>query len=487
MRRPLAILMAAVILFSIYPAKAGEQPAPTLRALLVACDDFISQPDTAPSSYNNVIALRRALLYDTRGYSRIRVSLNEALDKDSFAQLAASAFAGAGDLDISLFYLSTHGLQSADKTDFIALMSDGEQESHLHIRDIYEGLKIIPGVKVIILDACFSGAAINKGMDIPLVRSIFTGPDFKVLTSAGAQEPSFLWTDGAGTVQGGSFFSHALTEGISAEGRYAADSNQDGLITLQELYTHQLLAYGASTPQVYPQQDDFVVFAYRTPYAVPRSRLVTRLLLESAIIREAGEPIQFSYTLNQDARLAYQLVYMDQGEWQFQNPQSIADMGRGDGIVLPGRKEISFEIAEGMQDLSGYLLLLLITVFEDRSRPLACVLTSVQTQQNDPQLRVDSAPGFTPGTGEEAAFVLRHTGAVEYTARVLNEEGKTVSYLQLNQMSRPLHLQDEGSTLFWDGKTSAGAQAPAGKYRLQATAYAGGQKYETFGDWFDLY
>lgn len=479
--------MAVVILFSYFPVKASELAAPTLRALLVACDDFLSQPDTTPSSYNNVSALRRALLYDTRGYSRVRVSLNEALDKDSFAALAKSAFMGAGELDISLFYLSTHGLQSEDGTDFIALMSDGERESLLHIKEIHEGLKSIPGIKVIILDACFSGAAINKGTDIPLVSSIFTGPDFKVITSAGALEPSFLWTDGAGTVQGGSFFAHALTEGISAQGLYAADGNQDGLITLSELYTHQLQAYGASTPQVYPQQDDFVVFAYRTPYLTPKSRLVTRLLLESAIIREAGEPIHFSYTLNRESRLAYQLVYMDQGEWQFQNPQSIADTGRGDGVVLPGRKEVSFEIAEGMQNLSGYLLLMLITVFEDRSRPLACVLTSVQTQESDPMLRVHSVPGFTPGMGEEAAFIVRHTGAVEYTARIINGEDKTVTYLQLNQLSRPLHLKDEGSCLYWDGKTSAGAFAPTGRYRLKVTAYVGSQKYETTGDWFNLY
>lgn len=468
------------------PARGETEATPALRALLISSDDFVTQPDTSPSSYNNLIAIRQALLYDTRGYSRIRVSVNEPLDAQGFADLAQQAFSGAGELDISLVYISTHGIRAADGVDFAALLSDGETESSITGKDIHGALKGVPGIKLIILDACFSGAAINKGMDTPLPASAFTGPDFKVLTSAGGLEPSFLWTDGAGTVQGGSFFAHALTEGISREGRYAADSNQDGLITLDELYRHQLRAYGASTPQVYPQEDDFVVFAYRSPYLIPKSRLVTRLEMVSPVIHEPEDPIHFSYTLTEEARLAYQLVYMEEGNWQFGNPQSIPDPGRGDGIVLPGRKEVSFQIQEGLEDLSGYLLLMLITVFEDRSRPLACVLTSVQTQERDPGLHIDSVAGFEPGIGEEAAFILRHQGAIAYSARIENEAGETVRHLAFDQMSRPLHLMEEGSCLWWNGRLQDGSLAPQGKYRLVAKAASGSQVYQTAGEWVVL-
>lgn len=486
-KRGLLVFLAITLLLSQLPvARLETEQPPSLRALLISSDDFVSQPDTTPSSYNNLIALRQALLYDARGYSRIKVSVNEPLDAAGFAELAQQAFSGAGELDISLLYISTHGILSEDGGDFAALTSDGDTERFFTGADIHEALKAIPGIKLIILDACFSGAAINKGLDRPLAASPFTGPDFKVLTSAGGQEPSFLWTDGAGTVQGGSFFAHALTEGISQEGRYAADSNQDGLITLEELYRHQLLAYGASTPQVYPQNDDFVVFAYRSPYDSLRSRLVTRLALEDPVILEATEPISFSYTLTREARLAYQLVYMAEGNWQFHQPQSIADPGRGDGIVLPGRREVVFQMQEGQADLSGYLLLMLITVFEDRSRPLACVLASVQTQDKDPELQVDSVPGFHPGLGEEAAFILRHKGAVTYSARIENEAGETVRHLAYGEMSRPLHLQAEGSCLYWDGRLQDGSMAPDGKYRLVARARAGETAYVATGDWLRL-
>jgi len=486
-RRMLACLLLFALLACLLPARADDtRPLPVLRALLVSCDHFVTQPDTAPSSYNNLVALRRALLYDIRGYRSIRVSVNRALDHQALASLAAAAYAGANQEDISLFYLSTHGVTIGDNDDFAALLSDGLEERLLYGRDIAEVLNTVPGKKVVILDACFSGAAIVKGLDDPYVASAFSGPDFKVLTSAGGLEPSFLWTDGAGMVQGGSFFAQALTEGITAEGRYAADLNRDGLITLRELHAHQLKAYGASTPQVYPENDDFVVFAYYIGHQANAPRTVTGLEVESPLIRGQGQPIRFSYTLNRQARLAYQLIYEQEGAWRFRAPQSIIEAGRGDGIVLPGRKEAALGLQPGMDDLSGYLLLMLVSVFEDRASPQACVLLSVQTQDQPQEILVDSVPAFTPGMGEEAAFIVRHHGPVTLSARVLDHTGERVAVLAARQMSRPLHLRQEGTCLWWDGRGMDGKAMPAGVYRLQVTVYSGALSYEAQSEPFEL-
>lgn len=473
----LSLLLSLIMAFPALPLFAdhdGRDLQPVLRALLVACDDFISQPDTTPSSFNNVTDIRRALLSDERGYSMIRVSLNQALDKDSFSSLVQEAFQGAKENDFSFFYLSTHGVRLEGSQDFVALFSDGETETYLTGQDIQRALSAVPGKKFVILDACYSGAAINKGMDQAYSSSPFSGDDFKVLTSSGGMEPSFLWTNGAGTVQGGSFFAQALTDGITSAGQYAADTNRDGQVTLKELYRHQLKAYGASTPQVYPQNDDFVVFQYQ-PETLPPGQLrtVTGLEIASPHLLNPQEPILFSYTLNQTSRLAYQLIYESQSTWRFQHPQSIAEEGRGDGVVLPGRKEAALQIKSGGEDLSGYFLLLLITVFEDYSRPQACVLLSVQTRRDDPGLKIESLPSFTPGKGEEAAFVLRHTGVVSYSARVLDKEGNTVAIIESGRMSRPLHLAEEGSQLWWDGKTKDGSPALPGEYRLRVTVISG--------------
>lgn len=487
-RRWVCTMLALVLLCpGLFPLQASETPGPVLRALLVACDDFVTQPDTTPSSYNNLVAVRRALLYDARSYSRIRVSVNQALDAESFSQLALEAFGDARPQDTSLFYLSTHGIQVEGSPDFFALMSDGQKETMLSARELHQALAGIQGTKVIILDACYSGAAIGKGTNLPEALSVFTGPDFKVLTSSGALEPSFLWTDGAGTVQGGSFFAQALIEGISAEGNFAADRNRDGIITLEELYSHQLKAYGASTPQAYPQNDSTPVFTYKAGSpAAGRLRTVSGLSLDTPVIHAREEPLVFSYTLNRQARLAYQLVYRQEGTWRFRQPQSIADPGRGDGLVLPGRKEVALALQPQLEGMSGYLLMMIVTVVEDRSRPQACVLLSVQAKGLQSPPRVDSGQGFSPTKGEEMPFILRHDGPAQFTARVVDEMGEEVAVLCYNRMSRPLHLLEEGSSLFWDGRLPDGSLARPGKYRLSALLRAGGEQYEVMGEVFEL-
>ena len=487
MRRLLAGILCVCLLLFSWPGPAQTRGKPVLRALLVACDVFLSQPDTSPSSTNNVIALRRALLQDQRGYQSIHVSINQLIDSQGLAQLADQAFSGATGQDISLFYLSTHGIQREGSGDFIALTSDGLEEASFSGEDLYEALQGIPGTKVVILDACYSGAAINKGLNSPLPSSLFSGPDFKVLTSSGALEPSFLWTDGAGTVQGGSFFAQALVDGISAQGEHAADSNRDGGITLSELHSHLLAHYGASMPQVYPQQDEFVVLSYRKNQPADRQRLVSGLQFETQMITDPEDAFYFSYTLHRTARLAYQLVYEQQGNWLFEQPQSIPEEGEdGSGILQPGRKAAALQIAQSQQGLSGYLLMLLVSVVEDRARPQSCVLLSVQSGQPQPKLAVEASPVFWPQLGEEAAFILRHSGGVQYSASVLDAQGRRVVTLAHEEISRPIHLQEEGSCLWWNGRNGAGELLAAGTYSLAVEVWSGSQRYQVLSPPFQL-
>ena len=482
------VFLLCFLLLPLSPQALLQAPpdAPVLRALLIACDDFVSQPDTAPSSYNNVTNIRRALLQDIRAYRAIKVVVNQALDQDSFALAAREAFAGAKENDISFVYISTHGLRGEADGDFEALMSDGVVEISLSGAAMQRALKSIPGVKALILDACFSGAAILKGMDQPRVSSPFTGNDFKVLCSAGGSEPSFLWTDGLGTVQGGSYFAEALVDGISARGRYAADANRDGSITLEELHAWSLGAYGASTPQAYPENDPFVMFAYDAARNTGDMKAVTDVLFESRVMKSPKEPLVFSYTLHEPSYLAYQLVYQQEGAWRFLAPQSIAQEEKGDLLLQPGRKEAALLPQPGLPGLSGYLLMFIITVQEDRARPQACVLLSVQTKEGDPDLRVDTAPLFCPENGEEAAFVVRHKGPVILSARVEDSGGNLVKTLLYESPSRPTQLENEGTGLFWNGKTETGAFAPPGRYRLLVTAWSGTLRYDAAGEYFTL-
>ena len=473
----LCLCLLAMPLFNAHQAE--EPPAPALRAILISSDRFVTMPETTPSSFNNVVSLRRALMQDQRGYQAIQAVVNRALGPEAFASLASGVLGDAREQDISLIYFSSHGLliPQEGRTNFALLLSDGEQEAMLDSRAIYEALKDIKGTKVLILDACFSGAAIHKGDESLAVSSLFSGSDFKVLTSSGAREPSFLWTDPQGAVRGGSYFAQTLVMGIGKEGGFAADSNRDGLVTLTELFRHQRLYYGASSPQIYPENDPFPVFSYPLSLADNSQSLLTGLSLESQLISLEEPDISFSYTLHQPSRVAYQLVYQEEDSWRFDTPQIIAAPGEEGGLLLPGRKSASLQLGGTDSPLSGYLLMLLTTVEEDRAFPHVCPLVAVRQTVEDPGLMVAASRAFAPERGEEASFFIRHQGPCALTATIRNEEGALVASLLAHSPTRPLHLAPEGSTLHWNGLDNSGNPAPGGRYTLVVTTTLSGASY----------
>ena len=142
------------------------------------------------------------------------------------------------------------------------LLSDGETECRLTAAELEALFTDIPGTKIILLDACYSGAFIGKGMRKQPETVCFRSPEFKVLTSSGAMEESWYWNGREDQAQGSFYFTQILTQGISPRWNYPADQNRDGSVTLSELHRYLLKNHGASTPQVYPQEDDTVVFDY---------------------------------------------------------------------------------------------------------------------------------------------------------------------------------------------------------------------------------
>jgi len=456
-----------------------EEKGPALRALLISADRFVTMPETTPSSYNNVANLRRALLLDARGYQAIRAVVNQAISPGDFADLAQEALGAAEEEDISLIYFSSHGLLTPQegRLNFALLMSDGQRETLLDSRALYEGLKDIKGTKVLIIDACYSGAAIHKGDEMLAVASLFTGEDFKVLTSAGAREPSFLWTDPKGGLSGGSYFAQALVAGLGVQGGFAADANRDGVITLTELLFHQRLYYGASSPQLYPEGDPLPVFTYQASQLAQGAGVITDLSLTNQLLGPDEEAIRFSYTLNQPARVAYQLIYQHQGHWRFDMPQSIAQPGDKGGLISPGRKEAALRLTASEDALSGYLLMLLITVEEDRAFPQASPVMAVRRGEEDPGLLVSASPAFKPGRGEEAAFFIRHEGPLALSAVIRDASGQLMATLLADSASRPLHLVPEGSTVYWNGLDRLGQPAPPGEYTLHVTTQISGKPY----------
>ncbi len=480
MRRLAAAMCAIVLLLSDWPALANVENPVLLRALLIGADRFHAMPDTEPAARDNLYRLAAALRRDERGYHAIRISLNEYRDAEDFSQLVQNSFRGADSNDISLFYITTHGLYETGwpPMRFAMVLSDGTADYALTAQELHAALKDILGLKILIIDTCNAGALIDRGMPGDGLQSLFAGQGFKVLTASGGSEPSYFWSTGQGNYRGGSYFADSLLQGISSTGRFSADANRDGVITLSELYSYMLASYGVATPQVYPREDDTAVLKYAQNALTPYPAVISHLILSDTVFSPDMPTLDFSYTLNRRARVAYQLIYQQEDSWRFAAPQMIAAGEEPDGESAPGRKQKSLRVSMQGADTYGYALLFVTTVREDSATPHVQALLAVEPGQGDPKLQIEPAlEAFKPNRGEELPIFVRHAFPLRLTVRVLDAQGQLVRELASGSATRPQHLPGGGSVYYWTGKDRQGNVLPAGQYTIEASVTVGGQSY----------
>jgi len=470
-----AIMMCFLTLCLLFCASA--QARGDLRALLIGCDDFLTHEDTYPAAALNVQRVHTVLESDSRGYKSI-ISVPDGVG--SIRELAAcirSAFEGVQDGDISILYICTHGLMDRVTLTPSLVLSDGSTEAGLTpilLRLMLDGL---PGTCVLLLDACNSGAFIGKGFSSVELDNPFRGSYYKVLTSASASENSILWNDLTGSA-GGSYFASELCDGLAGRG---FDSNVDGVITLSELYQGLTESHGASTVQIYPQQDDTPIYCYDAGTTLTRERPLGDITVDDAVLESAADTLRFSYTLFRSARVEYQLVSYSGGQWHFESHVVIADDENGGAALSPGRKERELSLSSSLSSSSGYVLLQII-VREGRHAVIAGTrLITVQKSDTDPLLNIGCADVFSAYGGNELAVHISHAVPCTLTVSVRSEDGTLIRRLCVSASTRP--LGDETQTvLWWDGRDAKGALVPAGIYQISAVASAGGQKYTAYSD-----
>ena len=189
------------------------------------------------------------------------------LTEQGMLDAIADTFAEAEDADVSLLYYSGHGIDSSDPKLAGSLLGcdDKGSVSPDELRTALDGIK---GRKIVIIDACFSGNMISEQTRAArsdgavqetnaadaLIRAFskksrrnLAADDYFVLVAAAYDENS--WEDRLnGKVVG--LFTNALVRG--AEG--AADVNQNGSLTLDELYRYAAEAVqNEEHAQVYPE------------------------------------------------------------------------------------------------------------------------------------------------------------------------------------------------------------------------------------------
>lgn len=511
------ILFRLILLLLLVPLTAwGEAVSPeeaqrlmqtqigAERALLIGIDDFVTKPSAYPSSTNNVYAMQEMFQSALRPLEALLLPSHPVTSAQALTQLVRFAFGSAKPNDVSYLYISTHGVYDPENgVEPALLLSDGVTEGSVSPRELEAAFDGIAGTKVIILDACNSGAFIGKGMVRQPDSPAFLGDDFKVLTSSGAMEESWYWSakeqEGAGAAreaQGSFYFTQALCDALSAGNGFPADQNHDGSVSLRELYDYLLLNHAASTPQVYPQTDDFPIFRYDPAEPLPtgteRSPIMDVTFSGTMLSRDSRE-IDVEFIAMRPVQVAYQMVYRNEGRWEFDKAQMVYDQAErftafGDqaGAVAPGRKVRTLTLDDLPQDAYGYVLVQLVSIEDGKLRIHAGRVIGVPPDTGGQALTAETAAVFSRAGGRELPVFVGHDYPCALNVAILDSEGKTVTRLCHRLGTRPMGLNPEGSVFYWDGRLKNGEQAPAGRYRVRVQATLNGSTITTESDFFDM-
>lgn len=498
-KRLMSVLLVVLLCYPIFAVRAEEITADgrVNRALLVGCDRFLTQTDTTPSSRNNVLRMADALSGGTLNMQTL-VTREEGLSSASaLIALIRETFADADADDVSYFYISTHGLWNTAVNGLMTLLlSDGESEEGITAYELRRVFDTIPGKKVLLLDACHSGAMIGKGVEKSF-ENLFAGDNYYVVCSSGGEEESWYWSGEVGgeRLAGAGYFSGALADALSRTGSFGADENRDGVITLTELRRRLLHSHGASTVRTYPEDSDFALFSYDLSAVSSRRRetSIEGITFSGDTLSADAPVIDFSFNVVRTAQVAYQLVYRRQGIWDFDQSTLIYDNNGDFGsyaiagrTLSPGLKERSITLNTADAQSSGYVLLQILVIEKGLPSVVWSKVLCVPPTTDDPQLRVHVQDTFCSESGEELTFVVYHGVPCELTVTIEDEAGQTVRRLSSRQASRPEQLSAPGSTFCWNGTDSQGKLVNAGLYRVRVKAYVGTERYEVESGWISL-
>lgn len=272
---------------------------PEYRALFIGVDEY-KDPGITDLKAPPYDVDRMRQVFENAHYGDDKITFNvmnsligEQATRSNILQLIGSTFSDADNSDVSYFYFSGHG-SSDDNTSTLlphdALAADASKD--IKVDELASVLGDIPGIKIVIIDSCYSGGFIGKEFpsreisksknlkqinenvlesfslyDNLSKKSDLASDGFKVITSAAGDQ--VCWETSNHPVDGNpyAYFSASLCEGCGYNDfsfPAPADSNLDKEITLEEIYQYinNSLTYLDQDVQVYPQNSSFVFIEY---------------------------------------------------------------------------------------------------------------------------------------------------------------------------------------------------------------------------------
>lgn len=484
MRSSIRILLslALVCLLSCAPALAQG----STRALLVACSEFVSQVDLGKASSGNLHMIASALI--SAGISPHDLSIEDGTigTESALDHAIKHSFSESCETDLSILYLCTHGiLSSADDGEVYLLLGDGETETPVSAGQLYAMIQGIQGEKLLIIDACHSGALIGRGIpqvtfpsspfsinqEAPLYLSPFLADSsVHVLTSSSGSESSWYYDSehlASGAV---SYFASAIASGLGLYGIPEADLNGDGSITLAELHHYLGTAVPSSTSQLLSSRAQSLSLPIAQSSTL--SRPLSGFSYGRSLLTANSPTLDFSFTVTRDTAVQYRLVEYLDGVWDWENAQTFMDESENDSAQLTaGRRQRSLTLNLSPEE-SGYLMLQVFSVANDSLILCSERLIAVQPIDSDSVLHIACDSTLNHSDRQEITIAISSGVPMEATVSILDSENRLVRRLAASQMTHP--APENTMLLYWDGLSESGQPVPSGQYTITAEARIGG-------------
>ena len=370
-KKVLLCLLFCLLLISL-PGMRSRREEGVTRCLLIGCDRFVSMPGTEPASANNTETMEALLTDFLPEGTAVARQVNGPGTVDGLERLAEEVFREAGDADTALIYLSTHGVlrDEAGRQTLSLLLSDGTEEERLEPGRLREILDRVPGRKVLILDACHSGAVIGRGGGEGI--NWFEDGDYRVLVSSGALEDSWFWNVETDGYTGTGYFTSAMDSALRASDPGQIDPDGSGSVSLKELTGRLREIHGASTVYCWPEESGERLFELPADRKAG-SRLQGLAFGETEADGETVTlPIRFR--AGEPVRVTYQLVPSRNGKWDFEHAVRLPDRektGLIRGLMSPGEKDRRIRLSVKSIGEDGRALMQIVSLRGDGTTPAA--------------------------------------------------------------------------------------------------------------------
>lgn len=317
------------------------------------------------------------------------------------------------------------------------MLGDGKSEAPLSAADLQQLLSSIQGEKLLIVDACYSGALIGRGVSaqslLPGSRAqspasmetpFLADSSIHVLTSASGFESSWYYDSEGLTTGAVSYFASALSSGLGLYGKPEADMNNNGEVTLEELRRYLSAAVPSSSVQLLSAQANTLTLPVATGASL--SRALSGFSYGDSLLEDDDPTLEFSYTVTEETAVQYRVVRQVGSGWDWQGATTFLDEGdNGDGLLVPGRKTRELTLDGMLEGESGYLMLQVFAVTGEEVILCSERLLAVRPAFVEPMVTLSSAdPTLNTASLRELALEAHINVPAEISVSIYDAEGR---------------------------------------------------------------